>query len=305
MFSNINEERQHLLIGCVLFTIVVLSSYLDIFYGLIYINLNEIMIIAILSFPLFLFRQLAQRNTAQRYGYSTRFYLDQNMAIFSLFSCLLPFKLIAPGRVVFFGNPSREKEAIIAMAGPLTNILLGGVLLGISSVFQSIIKLSIILRISQFSFYLALFSLLPFAGFDGAKIRGWREEVFFLLFIPTIIAWLFHPIVFLNSSNLSFIIALWGGISILFPLIMIYIYIYQPVSSSGRKWTLFRNQGSEGKRFEPTRIPPKMKKKTQLKGYCEYCNDVTTFGFTCSYCNSYFCPDHRLPEKHECPMLRK
>ncbi|UCG04628.1 MAG: hypothetical protein JSW11_06190 [Candidatus Heimdallarchaeota archaeon] len=37
-----------------------------------------------------------------------------------------------------------------------------------------------------------------------------------------------------------------------------------------------------------------------MRGSCEYCGKKELMGFTCSYCNSYFCAEHRLPEKHDC-----
>ena len=39
--------------------------------------------------------------------------------------------------------------------------------------------------------------------------------------------------------------------------------------------------------------------------YCQYCGKETYLPFRCKYCGGIFCSEHRLPEKHECPGLRK
>ncbi|UCE15132.1 MAG: AN1-type zinc finger domain-containing protein [Candidatus Heimdallarchaeota archaeon] len=58
--------------------------------------------------------------------------------------------------------------------------------------------------------------------------------------------------------------------------------------------------------FRPTIIPPPAKvKKTTTRGSCEHCGKKELMGFTCSYCDGYFCTEHRLPEKHACIGLRR
>ena len=39
--------------------------------------------------------------------------------------------------------------------------------------------------------------------------------------------------------------------------------------------------------------------------YCQYCGKETYLPFKCKYCGGIFCSEHRLPEKHECPGLKK
>ena len=205
MFSITTDERNHLVIACLLFIFVELSVYLNpisflnmFLTGLtsdlspLFTIIIDLAILGILSFPLFLLHELAHKYTAIRRGYPSRFYLDQNMAFFSLLSVFLPMKIIAPGAVIFYGRPSDESEASIAMAGPLINILLGGILLGISF-FLSTDWIIFPLLVSKFSFDLALFNLLPFSILDGAKINRWNSSIYLVIFIFTLSAWLFHP----------------------------------------------------------------------------------------------------------------
>lgn len=38
---------------------------------------------------------------------------------------------------------------------------------------------------------------------------------------------------------------------------------------------------------------------------CEYCGKEVLFPFVCSYCGKTFCPEHRLPENHQCSNMPK
>ena len=38
---------------------------------------------------------------------------------------------------------------------------------------------------------------------------------------------------------------------------------------------------------------------------CHYCEADTIMPFRCPFCGGYFCAEHRLPEMHDCPQIRK
>lgn len=202
MFTFSDEERNQLIIACVIFVIVELSIFQDPISLLALFLSNfqsflqlivELSVIGFLSIPLFLLHELAHKFIAIRRGFPSRFYLDQNMALFSLFSVFLPLKFIAPGAVVFYGTPSKESEASIAMAGPLVNIIIGGILMGISFFLPGSLSIYTLL-VSKFSFDLTLFNLLPISILDGAKINKWNSTVFSVIFIFSLTAWLLHPL---------------------------------------------------------------------------------------------------------------
>ncbi|MFX0050874.1 MAG: AN1-type zinc finger domain-containing protein [Candidatus Hodarchaeota archaeon] len=87
-------------------------------------------------------------------------------------------------------------------------------------------------------------------------------------------------------------------ISILF----IFIFILQPMKGRYGGTSLFNRYSTPSSQsFSPTIIPPsKQVKKTVMRGTCHFCGESALMGFTCSYCNEYYCPEHRLPEKHDC-----
>ena len=38
---------------------------------------------------------------------------------------------------------------------------------------------------------------------------------------------------------------------------------------------------------------------------CQHCGDDVVLPFKCNYCGGYFCGDHRIPERHNCPEAWK
>ncbi|MFX0122267.1 MAG: hypothetical protein ACFFAE_01405 [Candidatus Hodarchaeota archaeon] len=189
MFSFRQIEKRDLLIGTSIFVLVEMSL------AIYYINtLIELLILSILTIPLWLFHELAHKFVAQGNGLTSDFRLDPNMALFSLFSILLPIKIIAPGVVLSSGVYRLDTAGRISIAGPLTNILIGGIFLVFSSFMPFNWAVVVFLLASFFSFYLALFNMLPFNGLDGAKVLRWNQSVFILMFSLSVVSWLFHPL---------------------------------------------------------------------------------------------------------------
>ena len=188
MFSFTQIEKRDLLIGTSIFVLVELS--LAIYY---FNTLVELLIIGILIMPLWFFHELAHKFVAQGNGLTSKFQLDPNMAIFSLFSIVLPVKIIAPGIVLSSGMYNPDTEARIAMAGPLLNILLGGLFLFFSSLMPLNFT-TLLLFVSRVSIDLALFNLIPLSVLDGAKIYRWHNGAFGVIMGITVVLWLFHPL---------------------------------------------------------------------------------------------------------------
>jgi Zn-dependent protease len=160
----------------------------------IFSSLVDLLILALLISPLFLFHELAHKFVAQGNGLDSEFRLDPSLALFSMISIILPMKIIAPGVVLTSGSRNGvDISGRISMAGPLVNILLGGVFLFIST-FITPEWILIPLFASKFSIDLALFNLLPVFVLDGAKIYKWHVGVFAVIFGLTVVLWLFHPL---------------------------------------------------------------------------------------------------------------
>lgn len=188
MFSFTQIEKRDLLIGTSIFVLVELSIAIYDFDTLL-----ELLILALFIIPLWFFHELAHKFVAQGNGLTSYFRLDPNMAIFSLFSIILPIKIIAPGVVFSSGEYRLDTSGRISMAGPLTNIFLGGFFLVLSSFMPLNWIIIVFLYASKFSFDLALFNLLPFSVLDGAKVLKWNQTIFLLIFSLCLVLWLFHP----------------------------------------------------------------------------------------------------------------
>ena len=113
-------------------------------------------------------------------------------------------------------------------------------------------------------------------------------------------------IISLFSLDHSIYFLTFGGITVITSLILAYVFIFQPMKGKVQPSPFNQFYTSQPSSFRPTIIPPsKMVKKTVMKGSCEYCGKRELMGFTCSYCDSYFCAEHRLPEKHDCIGIKR
>lgn len=194
------EEKQELLIATLIFTLVELSTiigslqFISVIIGTSYLTIILFLIIlGSLTAPLFLLHELGHRQAAIHFNMGSYFKLDKNMAIFSLFSILLPIKIIAPGVVIThpkFGSSNKSGE--ISLAGPLVNLFISGIGLSILYFFPILDFLSLLLIFFiKYSLDIAIFNLLPFSVLDGKKIFDWNQPLFLVVFGVTILIWLY------------------------------------------------------------------------------------------------------------------
>jgi Zn-dependent protease len=142
-----------------------------------------------------LLHEIAHKYVAQKYGCWAEFRADDKMLILAVITAFLGFLFIAPGAVWIYGHVSRAKNGKISLAGPLTNMVLSLLFLGlvfapISGLFADIAGYGF--RINA---WIGLFNMIPFMNFDGAKILAWNKIVYAsaviflaaLVFIPNIL----------------------------------------------------------------------------------------------------------------------
>jgi len=127
----------------------------------------------------FLLHELAHKFTAQRFGYWSEFRLNMIGLFITLISILSPLKIVAPGAVVIAGQLHGKEYGRISLAGPLTNITLAVMFLLLNQFSPNLIFwLGIYINS-----ILALFNLIPFGLFDGAKIFRWNWKVWLCVVI--------------------------------------------------------------------------------------------------------------------------
>jgi Zn-dependent protease len=135
----------------------------------------------------FFCHELAHKYMGQRYGYWSEFRMFGQGLLLALFlGVFTGFVFAAPGAVQIMGMPNREETGKISMAGPLTNIILAGICLGITLVTTGLIT-SIVFFVGYINAFLALFNLIPFGFFDGKKIFAWRKDIWAILIVLSII----------------------------------------------------------------------------------------------------------------------
>jgi Zn-dependent protease len=132
----------------------------------------------------FIAHELAHKVVAQRYHCWAEFRADLTMLGLGVLMSFLGILFLAPGAVMIMGNIDYKQNGKISLAGPLTNIILAIILFPLLFMhFQSKIITEIINSGYLINAWLALFNMIPFWNFDGAKIYAWNRKIYFTIVI--------------------------------------------------------------------------------------------------------------------------
>jgi len=127
----------------------------------------------------FIAHELAHKFTAQYFGKFAEFRANISMLVLSILIAFANVLFAAPGAVMISGFVSRRESGIIALAGPLVNVLLALVLLPLCFLVSTDSLLAQIFALGfAINAALALFNLIPFWIFDGAKIIQYNRLVY-------------------------------------------------------------------------------------------------------------------------------
>ncbi|MFC6825471.1 metalloprotease [Halopelagius fulvigenes] len=138
----------------------------------------------------FLLHELAHKVVAVRYGQVAEFRADYGMLFLAIMSAMVGFIFAAPGAVYHRGRLTDRQHGLIALAGPVTNLLLaavfvpvfvGGVTLG-SSFLSLLGSRGVVINL-----FLAAFNMLPFGSLDGKTVFGWSKLAFLAVFVPSVL----------------------------------------------------------------------------------------------------------------------
>lgn len=146
--------------------------------------------------PAFLLHEMAHKFVARHYGCWAEFRADPGgLKMGILIAAIVGIVFMAPGAVMVAGNITREQNGKIAIAGPISNLILysiglvfGGLLLGISGTSvndESIVDMFVWFWLLGNSI-LAAFNMIPYGPLDGRKVKSWSEPIFWIFFIGTI-----------------------------------------------------------------------------------------------------------------------
>ena len=133
----------------------------------------------------FLLHELAHKVVAIRFGQVAEFRADYTMLALAVGAGLVGFLFAAPGAVYHRGNITPREQGLVALAGPVTNLLLIPVFAPLyliaSGFLGEIGQLGITINAA-----LAAFNMLPFGPLDGRTVRSWSTVVFAVAFVASL-----------------------------------------------------------------------------------------------------------------------
>ncbi|MFB6207542.1 MAG: metalloprotease [Haloglomus sp.] len=139
----------------------------------------ELLVLSLLTAGVgFLLHELAHKVVAVRFGQVAEFRADYTMLGLALAAALVGFLFAAPGAVYHRGRITPRESAGIAVAGPLTNVVLAGLFLPLflfteSGFLHGAGQLGVTLNA-----VLAGFNMIPFGPLDGRKVLRWSTVGF-------------------------------------------------------------------------------------------------------------------------------
>lgn len=176
------KELKHLAVAASLIVLLGVFSWLYtvIFGETLLVPVVDIIVILMLSFFI---HEFAHKITAQREGLWAEFRLTLWGSVLTLITAISPLvKIFAPGAVMISGPLTPKALLKISVAGPVTNIILAAVFLGIASV-PSPYSVSFLFG-GFWNAFIAVFNLIPMGLFDGLKIFRVNKGVWALIFVP-------------------------------------------------------------------------------------------------------------------------
>ncbi|MBD3319367.1 hypothetical protein GF342_05665 [Candidatus Woesearchaeota archaeon] len=121
--------------------------------------------------------ELAHKFVGQYYGAWSEFRMMKNWLLIGLVMSFLGFLFMLPGAVHTRASLSQKKWAIISLAGPASNFILGWIFYAMTFVLPAGIFQQAAVGGAVINFFLAFFNLVPIDPIDGAKVMRWNKFV--------------------------------------------------------------------------------------------------------------------------------
>ena len=141
-------------------------------------------VLALITFtPGFLIHEIAHKIQARKYGCWAEFRASPSGLRFGvLLAAILGIVFMAPGAVMVAGNTTREQFGKVALAGPVSNVVLWciGLASAVAIGGAGGIADDVIYYWMWANGILGALNMLPFGPLDGKKIKTWSDVVFWI-----------------------------------------------------------------------------------------------------------------------------
>lgn len=138
----------------------------------------------------FLLHEVAHKIVAVRFGQFAAFRADNSMLFLAIMSAMIGFIFAAPGAVYHRGRITIKEHGLIALAGPVTNLLLMVAFvpfLVLGAVLGSHTLWIVGERAVAINLFLAAFNMIPYGPLDGKTVLRWNKPLWAIVFVPSAI----------------------------------------------------------------------------------------------------------------------
>lgn len=197
-----STELKHLLIACILVTLVGISMLgdniitgLTLFAYYITSSLWWVPVGMSLIFLLaFIGHELAHKFVAQHYGMWSEFRMTTMGYYLSAIAILFAIPIFGTGTVYTSGTSNTEHNAKTNLAGPLSNFILASILVIVAIISYSTLSGAMLFNVLFLVRYgiiingfLGGFNMIPIQPFDGATVKDWNKMVWLTLTIALVV----------------------------------------------------------------------------------------------------------------------
>lgn len=178
--NNLSEEVKDILVSVTVLTVA--FSIVLYLHGIALFHSNPLLTVGtslLLVTTAFLLHELAHRYVAKSYGGIAFFKMWPFGIVLALMTSFFGLIFAAPGAVNIGGIYRQDQIGKTALAGPLTNIILGTIFYLGSFLLAPWYVLEIMIGyVGIINLWFGLFNLIPIPPLDGSKIMKWDFRVF-------------------------------------------------------------------------------------------------------------------------------
>ena len=187
-------EVKEILLSAIVLSVAFAIAYSDGIFKLDPAHLPVLALFAFIAVGIgFLAHELiGHKIVAQRLGLHAEYRMWRFGLVIALLSSLAGFVFAAPGavyvspRVDLWGRQSsvsKRRMGFVSLAGPLVNIVLAVVFIGLNFAYPlELFSLAIFVNI-----WLAIFNMLPIPPLDGSKVFAWDKRIWIAVFALLIV----------------------------------------------------------------------------------------------------------------------